>query len=45
MDSKFFKLLLLGGAVRFYFCRTPLAPMIGNRVEFVTPLNSHKRSE
>ncbi|XP_039495617.1 phosphatidylinositol glycan anchor biosynthesis class U protein [Drosophila santomea] len=45
MDSKFFKLLLLGGAVRFYFCRTPLAPMIGNRVEFATPLNSHKRMQ
>ncbi|XP_016979671.1 phosphatidylinositol glycan anchor biosynthesis class U protein [Drosophila rhopaloa] len=45
MDPKFFKLLLLGGAVRFYFCRTPLAAMIGNRVEFATPLNSHKRMQ
>ncbi|KAH8249700.1 hypothetical protein KR032_011517 [Drosophila birchii] len=45
MDAKFFKLLLLGGVVRFYFSRTPLAAMIGNRVEFATPLNSHKRMQ
>ncbi|KAH8410557.1 hypothetical protein KR009_001332 [Drosophila setifemur] len=43
MNWKFFKLLLLGGAVRFYFCRTSLAATVGNRVEFATPLNSHKR--
>ncbi|BFF93638.1 phosphatidylinositol glycan anchor biosynthesis class U protein [Drosophila madeirensis] len=43
MDAKFFKLLLLGGAVRFYFVRTPLASLISDRVEFATPLNSQKR--
>ncbi|KAH8305417.1 hypothetical protein KR018_002822 [Drosophila ironensis] len=45
MDAKFIKLMLLGGAVRFYFCRTSLPAIIGNRVEFATPLNSHKRMQ
>ncbi|KAH8335225.1 hypothetical protein KR067_004101 [Drosophila pandora] len=45
MDAKFIKLLLLGGAARFYFCRTSLGTVIGNRVEFATPLNSHKRMQ
>lgn len=45
MDFKCFKLLLLGGAVRLYFSHTPLASLIGNRVEFATPLNSFKRSK
>ncbi|XP_022225993.2 phosphatidylinositol glycan anchor biosynthesis class U protein [Drosophila obscura] len=43
MDAKFFKLLLLGGVVRFYFVRTSLASLISDRVEFATPLNSQKR--
>ncbi|EDW37217.1 GL26132 [Drosophila persimilis] len=43
MDAKFYKLILLGGAVRFYFVRTPLASLISDRVEFATPLNSQKR--
>ncbi|XP_017152144.1 phosphatidylinositol glycan anchor biosynthesis class U protein [Drosophila miranda] len=43
MDAKFYKLILLGGAVRFYFVRTPLASLISDRVEFATPLNSLKR--
>lgn len=43
MDYKCYKLLLLGGAVRLYFSRTSLASLIGNRVEFATPLNSFKR--
>ncbi|EDW02927.1 phosphatidylinositol glycan anchor biosynthesis class U protein [Drosophila grimshawi] len=43
MDFKFYKLLLLGGAVRLYFSGTSLASLIGNRVEFATPLNSFKR--
>ncbi|EDW78127.1 uncharacterized protein Dwil_GK24175 [Drosophila willistoni] len=45
MDAKSFKLLLLGGAVRLYFSRTPLASLIGDRVEFATPLNSYKRMQ
>ncbi|KAL7740958.1 hypothetical protein ACLKA6_014109 [Drosophila palustris] len=45
MDSKCYKLLLLGGAVRLYFSRTSLASLIGNRVEFATPLNSYKRMQ
>ncbi|KAH8377563.1 hypothetical protein KR093_005964 [Drosophila rubida] len=45
MDLKCFKLLLLGGAVRLYFSRTSLATLIGNRVEFATPLNSYKRMQ
>ncbi|EDW12348.1 phosphatidylinositol glycan anchor biosynthesis class U protein [Drosophila mojavensis] len=43
MNSNYYKLLLLGGAVRLYFSQTSLAPLIGNRVEFATPLNSFKR--
>ncbi|XP_023177512.2 phosphatidylinositol glycan anchor biosynthesis class U protein [Drosophila hydei] len=43
MDSNRYKLLLLGGAVRLYFSNTSLASLIGNRVEFATPLNSFKR--
>ncbi|XP_034101536.1 phosphatidylinositol glycan anchor biosynthesis class U protein [Drosophila albomicans] len=45
MDFKCFKLLLLGGAVRLYFSRTSVAALIGNRVEFATPLNSYKRMQ
>lgn len=43
MDSNRYKLLLLGGALRLYFSQTSLASLIGNRVEFATPLNSFKR--
>ncbi|KAH8263528.1 hypothetical protein KR044_010229 [Drosophila immigrans] len=45
MDFKCFKLLLLGGAVRLYFSCSSLATLIGNRVEFATPLNSYKRMQ
>ncbi|XP_034474121.1 phosphatidylinositol glycan anchor biosynthesis class U protein [Drosophila innubila] len=45
MESNCYKLLLLGGAVRLYFSRTSLATLIGNRVEFATPLNSFKRMQ
>ncbi|XP_030380525.1 phosphatidylinositol glycan anchor biosynthesis class U protein [Scaptodrosophila lebanonensis] len=45
MDLRCYKLLILGGAVRLYFSRTPLAGLISNRVEFATPLNSYKRMQ
>ncbi|XP_064539061.1 phosphatidylinositol glycan anchor biosynthesis class U protein [Drosophila montana] len=45
MDSKCYKLLLVGGAVRLYFSSTSLASLIGHRVEFATPLNSFKRMQ
>ncbi|XP_017839677.2 LOW QUALITY PROTEIN: phosphatidylinositol glycan anchor biosynthesis class U protein [Drosophila busckii] len=45
MDHRCYRLLLLGAAVRLYLSFTSLASLIGNRVEFATPLNSYKRMQ
>jgi len=34
---------VLAGCLRFWLCTGPMGPMLGDRVELATPLNSYKR--